>query len=310
MLRDVASEMGDAGAASSTPTPVSTPAAAAAPTVVPSTPVVPSTVPSTPKGIFGSDEEQKEVPVVKPVAPVAPVAPVVPVKPAAVPTIVNPAQVTLSPEALAALRAPAPITPVAATAFTPEEQAEFDRSFNIVRLTPERFKSITGYLPEGESLKAMEAFGHDIAKQAVSLALYQANLLFKEKETALRETLAPLMNSHQSQRATEITSYFNATHPDLKDHTALIQDITALEKAKGTKFASVEEASTFVANRARELLKLPPVSGTVNPTSGQIPPVQKQTMPTTMVGGRPGNPSSSQPPVSGPRAVFGTTSDT
>jgi len=210
-------------------------------------------------------------------------------------------------QTIAASHKPAPQTqPDTNRPLTPEEQAQFDREFNVVRVTPETFTSILGFAPENpQQLKALENFAHGIVRQAAAMTMFQVQQMAQERQKALEGRLAPVLQTHQEQAAASLEQKFFTKHPDLKDFGALIQEVALAEKARGTQFKSPEEAIDFVANKARALLGNRASSGTTQTstaTNGKQP--TKPSMPTTSVGGRSGSSGSPQP-ASGPKAVFG-----
>lgn len=193
---------------------------------------------------------------------------------------------------------PQPLRPM-----TPEEQAQFDREFNVVRVTPEIFQGIMGFAPEKpEQLKALENFAHSIMRMSASMTMYQMNNTIKAREEAVRAEFTPIQAHYQQQQSQQLQQTFFERHPDLKGSDALIVEITKAAKADGLKFKSSDEIIEFVANRARTLLgKGAPSSS----TQGQQPQGQRPAMPTTSMGGRSGGQGSPQQSAVGPRSVFG-----
>lgn len=188
---------------------------------------------------------------------------------------------------------------------TPEEQAQFDKEFNVVRVTPQLFQSIMGFAPESaEQLKAFENFAHGIVRQASAMTMFQVQQMAEQRQAALEGRLGPVLQQHAQAQAKAIETEFFTSHPDLKGFDGLLQEVAIAAKAQGMKFKSPQEAATYVANKARTLLGKSATSGTTQ-TSTQTGKTQsKPSMPTTSVGGRSGSSGSPQP-ASGPKAVFG-----
>lgn len=278
----------------------------------------PASTNTGPKAVFGGGSEPS-VPKTPPTSerPPSQTPPSEPVPEPSEPTptpsaSTAPSTVAMTDEQLAQLakkltegvRPSTPTTPEPPRQLTPEEQKQFDREFNVVRVNPELFQSILGFAPENESqLKALENFAHSIVRQAAAMTLYKVNEMVNEREGMLRERLTPIMQEHQVAQSRKIEETFFAKHPDLKDFSPLVTEVAKAVKAEGRTFKSHAEAIDFVANRARTLLgNRAPNSGTAQSTT-QKPP-QKPSMPTTSIGGRSGS-NSSPRPESGPRAVFG-----
>jgi hypothetical protein len=188
---------------------------------------------------------------------------------------------------------------------SPEQRAEFERQFHVVRVTPEMFTQIMGYAPEKpEQVTALENFAHSVMRMAAATTLYEVDRRMQEREGKVREQFDPMMKSFQQQRAEAIQNKLFTAHPDLKDFGPLVGEIAKAAKADGISFNTEDEVITFVANKARSLL------GTTTPagsTQGQQSQTQgRQTMPTTSMGGRPGGARSPQTtPATSPKGVFG-----
>lgn len=195
---------------------------------------------------------------------------------------------------------------------TPEEQAEFERQFHVVKVTPEMFKNIMGVAPQNqEQLKALEATLHATAKQAIAMSTYTANQNFeaklKEMQTTMDQRLAPIFDTHQQAQFAQAEKQFIEQNADLKDHAALVKEVALATLAQvqsgALKFTDRNAANKFVADKVRSLL------GKAAPT-GQNPG-QRQTarrsMTPTSVGGGPGSGRPLQPANNGtisPRDVF------
>lgn len=265
-----------------------------------------------PKAVFGDLSPSKEPAIVaKPAAPAKPttsvVEPATPTPPAA------PNSLSLTDQQLATLAdklTAGRAAPVAAPSIddnrplTPQEQSDFDKQFHVMRVTPEMFTKIMGFAPENaDQLKQLEAFGHGLVRQASAMTMYQVQRLAEDRQRALEGRLSPILSQHQAAVAAKTEESFFAHAPDLKGFDSLIVEITAAEKARGTKFKTEAEAIQFVANKARSLLKLG-APGTSQPANGGQPQ-RKVSMPPVSMGGRLGGSTGSPQPTSGPKAVFG-----
>jgi hypothetical protein len=201
----------------------------------------------------------------------------------------------------AQVQQPQPLQPL-----TPEQQAQFDKEFAVVRVTPELFQGILGFAPENpQQLKALETFAHGIVRQASAMTMFKVQQLAQEREGALTERLSPVMQAHQAAQAKQVEETFFGKYPDLKDFGPLVAEVALAEKARGTKFESPEKALESVASKARALLgNRAPSGSTTQSTQGKQP--TRPSMPSVSTGGRSGgSPQSSQQPASGPKAVFG-----
>lgn len=276
---------------------------------------------ATPESVFGAPKSEPAIKASESVKQQTPNTPPAtregktgtpPAVPAQQPQAPAPTTVAMTEEQLATLAQkmaasvqPRQTQPEAPATLTPEQQAEFDRSFNVVRVTPEIFQSIMGYAPENAAqLKSLESFAHGIVKQAAAMTMYQVQQLAQEREGRLTERLSPVLQHHQQQQATAVENKLYELHPDLKDFGGLVAEVAAAEHARGTRFKSTDEAINFVANKARTLLGNRAISGTTQSTTTQGNTSSKPSMPTTSVGGRSGASSSPQPAL-GPKAVFG-----
>lgn len=271
--------------------------------------------PSGPESVFGTPAAPSIETPTPASTPATPAAATPEPTPAAVPaSTAQPAGVTMTEEQLASLAAKmaagiapqAPAAPQTPQQMTPEQQAQFDKEFNVVRVTPELFQSILGFAPENPAqLKAFENFAHGIVRQAAAMTMFQVQQMAKEREGALTQRLSPVLQHHQEQQAAKLETDFFTAHPDLKDFGGLVAEVAAAEKARGTTFKSPKEAIDYVANKARTLLgKGATPGGTTPSTTVTKPTVTKPSMPTVSTGGRSGSQSSPQP-ASGPKAVFG-----
>jgi len=199
------------------------------------------------------------------------------------------------PQPQAQPQAPGPITP--------EQQAEFDRQFGVVRVTPEMYTQVFGVAPQNEAqLKALENMLHNVARMSNAMATYQMQQEMAKREQAVMSRFQPVQDFVNKQQATELETSFFAAAPDLKDFQGLTSEVIAAAKARGEKFSSREEAFTKLATRVRDYLTK--ARGGLPPPNGQKAAPRK-TMPTTSMGGRTGSTNGSHAPVSGPQAVFG-----
>jgi hypothetical protein len=202
-------------------------------------------------------------------------------------------------------QAPAPTTEDPNRPMTPEERAQFEREFHVVKVTPQLFQQILGFAPESEAqIQAFEQFAQSIVRQANAMTMFQVQRMAEQREQQMRGHLDPIVQSHRQAQAKQLEDTFFTSHPDLKDFGGLIQEVALAEKARGTQFKSQKDMIDFVANKARTLLgnRAPSGSTQVSTTSGTSN--AKPSMPTTSVGGRSGSSGSPQP-ASGPKAVFG-----
>jgi len=227
-------------------------------------------------------------------------------------TVAQPGNVTMTNEQLTQLAAqmvkgmPQMQAPTAVQQqpqqITPEQQAEFDRQFNVVRVTPERFQAIMGFAPASpEQMKALETILHDVARMSNAMTNYQVQQTIQQREQAAMGRIAPIETYFRQQQAAAIESEFYKGNPDLKDFGDLCGEVAASMNARGERFPDQATAIKTLATRVRDLLTK--ARGGTPPPKGQGA-VARKAMPTTSMGGRTGT-GGSQTPVSGPQAVFG-----
>jgi hypothetical protein len=194
---------------------------------------------------------------------------------------------------------------------TPQEQAEFEKHFGIVRLNKENFKSIMGFDAQNpDQIKQLEATLHQASRQATLMANYQTQQLLQEQENRLRaefqQQVGPVIQAHQAAQSAAIEDAFYKGAEDLRDYKELVQSVAHFEMSKGTKFKSIEEANKFVAERVRGLLTKAAPSGNQTSSGPTAQTTQRKfSMPTTSMAGRPGSSSSAAKPASGPQEIFG-----
>lgn len=198
---------------------------------------------------------------------------------------------------------PAPAAP------TPEEIAQFDRQFNVIRVTPDMYKAILGVAPQSqEQLKALEQALHGSAKQAIAMSQYLANQEIEKRLQAFQQQMSPVQNFVQQQQHQALETEFYSRHADLKDHGALCKELALAAQAQRIPFKSPQEAMDFVANKARSLLGKAAPTG--QPVSTRT--TQRHSMTPTSLGGNPGSGRSPQPGNSAtvsPKDVFGGTAE-
>lgn len=188
--------------------------------------------------------------------------------------------------------------------WTPEQQSEFDRTFNVVRVTPETFQAIMGFAPENAAqVKALETLMHNVVKQANAMTSYQIRQEMQHRENAMRERLSPVENFYLQQQHTALENEFFAAAPDLKDFAPLVIEVLSAAKANGVRFETKAKAIEYAATRVRGYLSKASPGGQT--TSRQGSQTVKKAMPTTSMGGRTGSQNGSQPQPSGPQSVFG-----
>jgi hypothetical protein len=193
-------------------------------------------------------------------------------------------------------RQPEPQQPV-----TAEQQAEFDRAFNVVRVTPQIMRDAFGIEATPEQCKAFEALMHNAVRQANAMTSYQVQQEIARREQAAMGRFQPVMEYVSQQQAAALETNFFSENKDLEDFKPLVQEVTAAAKASNMRFKDRKEAFTYVATRARDLL---------NKARGGTPPPRqtsgaRRTMPAVSTGGRTGSNNGARQPVSGPQVVFG-----
>lgn len=185
---------------------------------------------------------------------------------------------------------------------TAEQQAEFDRQFNVVRVTPEMFRNVFGVDGSPEQLKAMEGMLHNVARMSNAMVNYQVQQEIQRREQGALARVQPALDYVQRVEAQNLETEFFTKHADIKEFPSLVQEVIGNAKANNVRFADKSKAMDYVATRVRDLL---------TKARGGLPPpkqqsgTRKHTMPAVSTGGRTGSNNGSQQPVSGPQAVFG-----
>jgi len=204
----------------------------------------------------------------------------------------------LTAEAIAAaVRAgmPPPPAPVQQPP-TAEEIAQFEKQFNVVRVTPDTYKAILGVAPQSEAqVKALENLLHSAARQGISMSTYTMQQKMDERFKALESRYAPMQDYVTQQQVKALETSFLSAHPDLKDHQALVKEVAVATRANNIPFKSQQEAFQFVADRARSLLgKAAPTGQQRSASQQQSSSTRKFAMTPTSLGGNPGTGRSPQ----------------
>lgn len=235
-------------------------------------------------------------------------------------------QAAVQAGASAAIRAHQPSQPPPQRRdMTPEEQAEFDRTFNVVRVTPELYKGIYGVAPaDAQQVKNLESFAHNVARQAIAMAVHynrdEYQNAFKNYQQQLDARLSPVFDAYRQQEAAKLEQEFLTSNEDLKDHAALVKELAIATKAQldqgnlrelRNPDGSVNRgaAMKFVADKARSLLNKAAPTGQ-NPSQVRGPS-RRHSMTPLSGGGRPGTGGPQQPgnnsATFSPKEVFGDT---
>jgi len=269
-------------------TPVSTPTPTPAPAA---SPFADTPAPDWVKTAGLEDVHKPVVPTTPPTAPAtAPVTPLTATVPSTPPAV--PQTLTVDHAALArAIRegnAPAPAGPT---------DEELSQQLGIVTVTPQLYKDVFGIDGTPAQITGLNNYGQAIAKQAVTIA----KVLFDRELKEFRDSMAPYTQVVQQQEASRIKSEFFKTHADLAGYEELVTQQYQLAKSSGRKFNTLDEASKFIADQTRSVLKglgitptAPSVTNGSTPSGKSVP--QTRTMTPLSTGGKSsGSPSANQP---------------
>jgi len=279
-----------------------------------STPAAPINTPSTsPAETFGDDapnwiksdpkllaaHKAAPAPGAEPTVPAAtPAAPVAPAATPAAPTAAPAGQLpqfdaqTISRAVSDGVRQALP--PPAAPSVS---DADMAKQLGIFTATPETFQAILGIAPEKpEQVKALNDALQGVARQAVTIA----KVLYQQDLQAFRQEMSPYMTMIRSAEAERQKTLFNTEHKDLAGYEPLVRQVFETTLASGQKFASVDEARSFVATKTRELLKsvgITPAApaATRQAATPRTTTPQSRPMSPTSMGGRNGGSGATKP---------------
>lgn len=190
---------------------------------------------------------------------------------------------------------------------TPEEVAEFEKQFNVVKVNADIYKQILGVAPQNEQqVQALQGLLHGAAKQAIAMSTYMMRNEMQQRLQQVQQQFAPVNDYVTQQQVTKIENDFLTANPDLKDHQALVKEIAIAARASGQQFKSRDDAFKFVADRARSLLGKAAPAG--QPASRSPQATRKYNMTPTSLGGNPGGsrqPQAGSNATVSPKDVFG-----
>lgn len=168
----------------------------------------------------------------------------------------------------------------------PMSQEDFDRAFNVVKVTPQSVAKLRLALAAAddgaEAAGILQDFLYGAVKQAVTMVNYQQALLKEE----LTGTIQPVLSHYQQQKMAEAKQEFFKKFPDLQGYEPITENVVAQMQAQGWK-GSKDEAFAEVEKRTRELLKkIPGLNGqAAATTTGAQAPQQQQSRMSTLTGG-------------------------
>lgn len=203
----------------------------------------------------------------QPVAPAASVAPAIDAV-----TIANAVQAGISAHQQQTQSAPRQMTA--------EEQAEYLQIFdpNGDGFVDSFVSAITD--PEAtpeQRLKVISHFRDGVANQSIR----GAQLLVEQQVSALRNEMAPIMQTVQEQRAEKLWSDFAKANPDLKDQRALVDTVSIQLQQSGFQPKDLPEAFSRAAETTRQLIAQatgkPYVAPVANPAAASTMPRMTQT---------------------------------
>lgn len=189
-------------------------------------------------------------------------------------------------------------------------QEDFDKAFNVYKPTKVLIQRLRKAMAaedaaaEDDALAAIVELVQGTNKQAVTMSAYQMEALKEE----LMKQFAPLQTDIAQRREEALKNEFYATFEDLKQHSLLVDAVTAQLRLKGGFPAGTtkEKAFEVVAGEVKKILAALPGGNGAAPTSGQPKP-QPSRMSTLTSGGQGGGGGqggASKPTKSPGHAVF------
>lgn len=197
------------------------------------------------------------------------------------------------------------------TATTPAPQgptdAQLAQQLGIYTATPEVYKSILGVeATSPDQVTALNTALQSVARQAVNIAQVLQQQAMRDFEARINPYIATVRQNE----ATRVKEGFFKSHTDLAGYEPLVKQTYEAVLASGQKFASLDEASKFVADRTREMLKnigITPAAPAALPSAQTKPRTTTppaRTMSPTSLGGRSGG--SPAAPATKMTAVWGS----
>lgn len=235
-------------------------------------------------------------------AEIAPIEgePVKPVEPVVAPTL-TPQQIADLSAAAAFKVAEGQTKP--APEPTPMTTEEFNQAFNVATVTPELMDAFTNVeIPIEQRIAVFDKYGQALVREAVTMALHSIQDSEKRLLAGFSDQIQPLADNLSVSKAEKLKAEFYTVYPDLKPYEQILKEVHGAFVAQGIKFPTNEKAFEAVATRAKELISSVLTSES-NPSNPAIAPETKMT--TTAVGGKPGTPSGSTPPLSTQERLFG-----
>lgn len=185
-------------------------------------------------------------------------------------------------------------------------QEDFDRTFNVVRVTPELAAALG--LAE-TSVPKLQEFAHAIARQATTMAEWRIGEVTRQMQQQFNQQLTPLQQYYKQQQDVEYERQFMTKHPEFKGMEPVLRNIYAKLQAEGRTFKTVEEAFNEVAGQAKTILDALKKAGAApqqqNTTTSTGVPAQQGRKMSTLTGGGQGASGKSGTQQTTARAIFG-----
>lgn len=185
-------------------------------------------------------------------------------------------------------------------------QEEFDKHFNVVKVTKERLQKMYGWDDEtltDERISEFQQLQQDVVRQAVTMAAYQ----IRAAQEQMMQQMSPALTYARQQQEQVLREEFFTQNPDLKDYEPLLVEIKERLVASGFQ-GTKEEAFKRISEQAKQVLSKLPGIQLGNPQSGnnnQQLPKPAHRMSTVSAGGQGGAGGTPKASKTGPAAIFG-----
>lgn len=160
------------------------------------------------------------------------------------------------------------------------DQAEFDKTFNVVKVAKEDLD----VLAQGGE-KAVEKM-HDLLQRTSKQAVTMTNYLVEDRMKNLMGQLQPYLQFANEMRESQFRGEFMDKNKDLAEYSPIVDEVVQNLNRSGIK-GSKEEIFTKISTEARRLIAVAGGKLTVPAGAGQ-PGGQPSIMPTLPSGGQRG----------------------
>lgn len=136
-------------------------------------------------------------------------------------------------------------------------QEEFERAFNVLKLTPEFIAQLRHEDP-ATAMKALEQYRDGLVRQAMTMAEYRVQALIKE----LRDNdLSPLQTFVSEQQASSFRNDFFKSNPDLEKYEKLVDSVAAKLAQNGLRGTRAEMMQHYATETKKVVAELTAAQG-------------------------------------------------